>query len=113
MISSEERNVLQWDMGTVETRSEWYDGRRVAKARIKAEAEAAERGEILPPLVNSSQAMQIHLAAMEAKRVRQQRQAADSVSSFMNVAAGILDSPADCTSGIVARSVNAVADMHC
>jgi hypothetical protein len=38
VISSEERNVLRWDMGTVDTRSKWYDGRRVARARMKAEA---------------------------------------------------------------------------
>jgi hypothetical protein len=94
--------LLQWDMSTVETRSEWYDGRRAARARKKAEAEAAERGETLPPLVNPSPAMQLHLAALEAKRARQQRQTADSLASFTNAAADMLASSADCTPGIVA-----------
>jgi hypothetical protein len=72
---------------------------------MKAEAEAAERGETLPPLVNPSHAIQLHLAAMEAKRARQQHQVADSGASFTNAVADILASSADCTSGLVARSV--------
>ncbi len=88
--SSMESDMLHWDMSTAESRAAWHAERREALAQRKAESEAAARGETLPPVANPSSAMQLHLSGLEARRVRQQRQAAD----------------------ILARSANAVADMQ-
>jgi hypothetical protein len=70
---------------------------------MKAEAEAAARGETLPPVANPSPAMQLYLTGLVARQARQkQRQVADMFNGSANVAADILT-----------RSVNAVvADMH-
>ena len=100
-ISKAESDMLQWDMSTAESRDAWYEGRKEARARRKAEAEGAARGETLPPVANPSLVMQLHLSGLDARRARQQRQAADLSASSANAAADVL-----------ARSVNAVADMH-
>jgi hypothetical protein len=88
--SSMESDMLHWDMSTAESRAAWHAGRREALIQRKAESEAAARGETIPPVANPSPSMQLHLAGLDARRVRQQRQATD----------------------ILARSANAVADMQ-
>jgi hypothetical protein len=50
--SFQEPELLQSDMSTTETRVAWTQGRKEARARFKAEAQAAERGETLPPVTN-------------------------------------------------------------
>jgi hypothetical protein len=86
-ISSEESAMLQWDMSTADSRAAWYEGRKEARARRKAEAEAAERGETLPPVVNPGPAMLLNLAGLAARHARQQRQAAGILTSLsVNVA---------------------------
>jgi hypothetical protein len=65
------------DMSTAERRAAWQAERDEARAQRKAESEAAARGESMPPVANPSPSMQLHLASLEARVVRQQRQAAD------------------------------------
>jgi hypothetical protein len=107
-ISSDESAMLQWDMSTAESRAAWYEGRKEARPRRKAKAEAAERGETLPPVVNPSPAMLLNLAGLAARTARQQRQAPVLPASVANAAAADVLGAA----GILARSINAVADMH-
>jgi hypothetical protein len=111
-ISKAESDMLQWDMSTAESRDAWYEGRKEARARRKAEAEAAERGETLPPVANPSPAMLLNLSGLAARHARQQRQVASILTSSVNSAADIFTSSGDVAANIVARSVNAVADMH-
>jgi hypothetical protein len=72
-----------------------------ARARFRAEALAVEQGETLPPVANPSPAMLLYYNYLMARRGWEQHQATY-----------VLASSADSTSGLVARSVNAVADMY-
>ncbi len=99
-------------MSTAETRAAWADGRKEARARFKAEREAAGRGEVLPPVVNSSPAMLLYLGYLTERHAWQQRQAADPTASSASAASDSLASSVDGTQGLFVRSVNAVADMY-
>ncbi len=55
--SFKEPELPCWDMSTEASRAEWSQGRLDARNRFKAEAKAAELGQVLPPLSNPGTAM--------------------------------------------------------
>jgi hypothetical protein len=58
--SFREPELPHWDMSTVESRVELTQGRLDARARFKAEARAAELGQVLPPIAYPSPAMLLY-----------------------------------------------------
>jgi hypothetical protein len=83
-----------------------------ARARFRAEALAVEQGKTLPPVANPNPAMLLYYNYLMARRGWEQRQATGFSVSHANTAADLLASSTDSTSGLVTRSVNAVADMY-
>jgi hypothetical protein len=101
-----------WDMSTAASRAEWSQARLDARTRFKAEAQAANFGQVLSPIVNPSTAILLYYNYLMARRGWEQRQVAGSSASNADTAADLLASSSDGTSGLVIRSANAVADMH-
>jgi hypothetical protein len=110
--SFREPELPHWDMSTTASRAEWTQARLDARTRFKAEAQAAQLGQVLSPIFNPSPAMLLYYNYLMARRRWEQHQVADSSVSSANTAAGLLASSSDGTSGLGIRSASAVADMH-
>ncbi len=110
--SFQEPKLPYWDMSTAESRAELSQARLDARARFKAEARAAQLGQVLPTIGNSSTAMSLYYNYLMARRRWEQHQVAGSSTSSANTAANLLASFSEVTSGLVIRSASAAADMH-
>jgi hypothetical protein len=58
--SFREPELPYWDMSTAASRAEWSQARLDARTRFKAEARAAQLGQVLAPIGNSSTAMSLY-----------------------------------------------------
>ena len=85
----EEPVLPPWDMSTAASRAEWKQGRLDARNRIKAEANAAELGQVLSPLSSPGTAMLLHYDYLRARR-GWERYVQESTTSSANTSFGKL-----------------------
>jgi hypothetical protein len=69
-----------WDMSTKDFRAEWTQARLDARTRFKAEAQAAQLGQVLSPIFNPSPAVLLYYNYLMARRGWEQRQVAGSMA---------------------------------
>jgi hypothetical protein len=97
--SFREPELPHWDMSTAASRAEWSQARLDARNRFKAEAKAAQLGQVLSPMRNPSTAMLLYYNCLMARRGWEQ-QVVDSATSSANTATNLLASSSGDISGL-------------
>ncbi len=89
--SFQEPVLPHWDVSTAASRAEWSQARLDARNRFKAEAKAAQLGQVLPPMRNPSTAMLLYYNYLMARRGWEQ-QVVDSGTSSASTSTNLLAS---------------------
>jgi hypothetical protein len=110
--SLQEPELPSFDMSTREQIAECTASRKEARARLRAEAQAAELGQSLSPVRNPSPAMTLWYNYLMAKKEWEQRQLKGSLVSDVRMASDLLSISSGSTSTSLHKSSGAVADMH-